>query len=82
VNLESKTEPFLLKETWVYDMTVPLRPVKSDQLCHEPESLIDQVNFNLEDQKLFQLKYPKLYSILDDFQKLKMSEFFENGEII
>ena len=69
---------------WVQDMTVPLRSVKSDQLCHEPESLdsqIDKMKIKVIDEesliRRFKWKYPDVYSSFIIEQRRGLLEFIK-----
>lgn len=84
VNLESKTEPFLLNEFYVYDMTVPLRPVKSEQLCYEPEPLVNQFEKimlqTIEEESLirnFRLNYATVYQAFILEQRKNLLDFIK-----
>lgn len=68
---------------WVQDMTVPLKSVKSDQLCNEPEPLNDQLDKMKEKKKfvadvqVFVEKYPKVYTAFIREQHQKLLEFIQ-----
>ena len=65
---------------WVRDMTVPLRPVKSDQLCYEPEPLLEQfarAGSNSGIISRFREKYPGVYQTFIDDQRRDLLEFIK-----
>lgn len=84
VNLESEEGPFLAKVTWIYDMTVPLKSVKSDQLCYEPESLLDQFDKMkaeiIDDERMirdFRFRYSSVYQAFILEQRKNLIDFIK-----
>ena len=84
VNSESKPGPFLLNEFYVYDMTVPLPQVKSDQLCYEPEPYSEQLERMkreiVDDESLirnFRFNYPNAYNAFIIDQREKLIDFIK-----
>lgn len=69
---------------WVQDMTVPLKSIKSDQLCNEPEPLNEQLERMkrdiVDDESLirnFRFNYPNAYNAFIIDQREKLIDFIK-----